>query len=696
VPQATRTRILRILSADAASAPALGLPPSPAGWAVEHGTLEGATRAHPAPPDLLLLALPPTHPALPGWLGRFRLEHPHCQVLLAELGADAEWYRAAIALGVDGLLRLPLAPADWQRSLAASAEALAAAENQRRLLGDLERSSQSLEESRRQFAALLLQSYEHLGRVHAELERRLEQLSVLHRLGRDLGRERNWDSALEDFLSSCVDTLGFEGVALLLWSFDARRLSVRAERAMAGRGLSDALRALRGLSGERLIEPGLLGLTGAQALLGGEALREQLAAVERFVLPLAQGEEAQGFLVFRKPYAAAAELDVDFHFLKTVQTLLGEAIAGAKALHELRRLDAFNRSVLESVHAAVLTVDGEGAVSYRNPRAAALFGERLAPGQPFAFDADFHPLGAGVPAGDAATQLGEDDWIQRECRLATAAGERRLLLSVTSLTPRHPSEVRHVLVGEDLTDYKRLEAELRQAERLSSLGQLSAGMAHEIRNPLAGIAMTAQVLRGRLGDRPDAEPYLERIQAEIQRLERIVRSLLEFSRPARPQLAPLDLDGSARRVLEDLAPQAAALGVQLAGDLGTPLWALADRDQVHQVLLNLLQNALQACRPGDAVGLRLERAAVVGGADRVRLSVWDSGAGVPEAARARLFEPFFTTKAEGTGLGLAVCRQIALEHGGRLDYRPRPAGGSEFTLELGAAAAPTRSEERSA
>lgn len=690
--QATRTRILRILSADEAALRALGLTAPLRGWRVDRvGLPETAPEA--APPDLLLLALPPAHPALPAWLGRFRLEHPHCQVLLAEFAADADWYRAAIALGVDGLLRLPLAAADWQRSLDASAEALGAAENQRRLLGELERSSQSLEESRRQFAGLLLQSYEHLGRVHRELERRLEQLSVLYRLGRDLGRERNWDAALEDFLRSCVDTLGFSGVALLLWSYDARRLSVRAERALAGPRLLDALRALRGLSRERLVEPGLLGLAEGRRLLGAEALRERLAEIELFVLPLAQGEAAQGFLVYHKPYPAAAELDADFHFLKTVQTLLGEAIAGAKALHELRRLDAFNRSVLESVHAAVLTVDGEGRVNYRNPRAAALFGERLAPGQPFAFDADFHPLGA-APEG-AGLSLGEEDWIQRECRLAAPAGERRLLLSVTCLTPRHPSEVRHVLVGEDLTDYKRLEAELRQAERLSSLGQLSAGMAHEIRNPLAGIAMTAQVLRGRLGDRPDAEPYLERIQAEIQRLERIVRSLLEFSRPARPQLAPLDLAGSARRVLEDLAPQAAAHGVRLADELGAPLWALADRDQVHQVLLNLLQNALQACRPGDAVGLRLERVAVVGGADRVRLSVWDSGAGVPESARARLFEPFFTTKAEGTGLGLAVCRQIALEHGGRLEYRPRPAGGSEFTLELGAAA-PTRSEERSA
>lgn len=687
--QAVRTRILRVLVEPAAEA-ALPLPPMPAGWLREETALADAD-PDAAGADLLLLALDPRAAGLAVWLARFRLQHPHCQVLLADPGAEPAWYRAAVELGVDGLLPLPATAADWLGRLAASAEALGAAETQRRLLGELERGSHSLAESRRQLAGQLLQSYEHLGRVHRELERRLEQLSVLYRLGRDLGREQNWDQALAEFLKSCVDHLDFEGVALLLWSFDGRRLAVRAERALAGDGLLRALRRLSALPGEGRRESGVLALTGERELLAGPALREGLAEAELFALPLAMGEEEEGFLVFRKGYASAAELDADFHFLKTVQTLLGEAIGGAKVLHRLRRLDAFNRSVLGSVHAAVLTVDGEGLVSYRNPRAAALFGERLAPGTAFAFDAGFHLLGAEplAPGG-----LGETDWIQRECRLLDGGGERRLLLSVTCLSPRHSSEVRHVLVGEDLTDYKRLEAELRQAERLSSLGQLSAGMAHEIRNPLAGIAMTAQVLKSRLGDRPDADPYLERIQAEIQRLERIVRSLLAFSRPARPQLAPLDLAGSARRVLEDLAGQAAAAGIALEGPgAEEACLALADRDQLHQVLLNLVQNALQACRPGDRVGIRLERAAVVGGTGRLLVRVWDSGPGVPAGAEARLFEPFFTTKAEGTGLGLAVCRQILEEHGGRISYRPHRGGGAEFTLELAPAAAPPRSEE---
>jgi signal transduction histidine kinase len=641
--------------------------------------------------DVLLLAMPPQTAGLRAWLARFRVFNPSAQILLAEYEESVDWYRSAIELGVDGLLALPLGSEGWRETLTGCAEALAAGEAQRRVMGHLERSSHSLEESRRQLADMLLSSYENLGRVHAQLEERLGQLSILYRLGRDLGRESNWDQALERFLGSCVDTLEFGGVALLLWSYDGRRLAVRAELSLAGEALAKALRQLKALPADAQKDEAILGLCRGELVMG-EALRADIDSVDLLAMPLTQGEEAEGFLVFHKAYGNSAAFDGDFHFLKTVQTLLGEAVAGAKAVDRLKRLGEFNRSVLESVHAAVLTVDGRGEVSYRNPRAADLFGDRLAVGTAFTFDEGFQPLDGG------ARELEERDWIQRECALsAMEPGEerRRLLLSTTCLPMRHESDTRHVMVGEDLTEYKQLEAELRHAERLSSLGQLSAGMAHEIRNPLAGIAMTAQVLQSRLDDRPETEPYLQRIQAEVQRLERIVRSLLDYSRPARPQLASMDLRQAAGQAIGDLKGLAATTGIELLLPEGdTPCPARADRDQIHQVLLNLIQNAIQACAEGDRVGLRLERAAAAGGgAGLARLIVWDSGPGVSEAAVVKLFDPFYTTKAEGTGLGLSLCQQIVKEHGGQLSYRPREEGGSEFIIELAADMDPTCHEE---
>ena len=665
----------------------LALPGAVPGWKIETREL---TAADPAAlkPDILLLALSPDTTDLGAWLTRLRLFHPRCQVLLAEAEQGVEWYRAAIGLGVDGLLAPPASEEGWSAYLGEAAEALSADLEQSRFLGRLEHSNESLEQSRRHLAEMLLKSYENLGRVHRQLTQRLGQLSILYQLGRDLSQEANWDRALKHFLSTCVDTLEFDGVALMLWSFDTQRLALRAKHGLSGDSLEGALRSLRELPAERRGGTEILALVSGQ-LLAGDQLQSPGASWELSILPLVHGGEAQGYLLYRKTYANYAPFGGDFHFLKTVQTILGEELANAKAVHRLKRLGEFNRTVLESVPAAVLTVDGRGRVSYRNPQAAQLFEERLREERPFAFDEGFHLID-----GDESRPE-ERDWLQRECvlRRGDGADERRLLLSTARLPVRHETDVRHVMICEDLTEHQRLESELRRAERLSSLGQLSAGMAHEIRNPLAGIAMTAQVLRGKLAERDDAAPYLDRIQDETQRLERIVRSLLDFSRPAPPRLEALDLREIAQRALADLVGPAEAAGVEVEELTGEPLPVWADRDQIQQVLLNLLLNAVQACAPGDRVGLRLARSAAVGGGEgRVRVTVQDSGPGVPEAARAQLFDPFYTTKAEGTGLGLSICQKIMAEHGSQIRYRPCAGGGSEFILDL-APASPTDPRE---
>jgi PAS domain S-box-containing protein len=647
--------------------------------------------------ELLLLFLPPDHQGLRLLLARFRIFNPDCQVLLAEYKQDSSWYRHAIGLGVDDLLPFPMDRQQWGDFLSETAEAMSTGLEQSRFLGRLERSTHHLEESRRNLADMLLSSYDNLGRMHRQLENRLGQLSTLYQFGRDLSQDSNWDHALEQFLRTCVHALGFSGVALLLWSFEGQRLGVRSRQELGDKLLDLTVSKLLEIGMEECSRQEMMALRQGSVELG-ERVLSRIDQEDLIILPLMHGGESQGFLVFQKEFEGSEEIKSDFQFLRTVQTIMGEEIANAKNLHRLKKLEEYNRTVLESVHAAVLTVDGYGKVSYRNPRAAELFGERLAPGQMFRFDERFHLID-----GDESG-LTTEDWIQRECLLHVTdrqddqGGERHLLLSSTRLPLRHESDISFVLVCEDLTEYKHLESELRRAERLSSLGQLSAGMAHEIRNPLAGIAMTAQVLQSRLGDQPDIIPFLERIQEETGRLERIIRSLLDFSRPAKPRLRATDLDQISKRVLRDVAGQAEAVGVNLVIPPEMAEWnAWGDTDQIQQVLLNLLLNAIQACGEGDEVGIRLERVAVVGaGEGRIRVTVFDSGCGVPAELRSKLFDPFYTTKAEGTGLGLSVCQKIMEEHGGQIRYQPRVGGGSEFRLELAPATAgadfPTVSE----
>jgi two-component system sensor histidine kinase HydH len=226
-------------------------------------------------------------------------------------------------------------------------------------------------------------------------------------------------------------------------------------------------------------------------------------------------------------------------------------------------------------------------------------------------------------------------------------------------------------------------ARLVQSEKLAALGQLATAIAHEVRNPLAIIRSAAQGL-GESASPDDAEAHraCSFITAEIDRLSNVIGALLAFARP--PQLAaravPVrDLFDRAL-LLADEELRATGLRVRRQEPIDLPA-VNADPDLVCQVLLGLLANAVAAVPPGGEVGLEARRA---DGA--VELAVADSGPGVAPELRERIFEPFFTTRPRGTGLGLAVARQIVEAHGGKIDVRERAGGGARFVIRLPAAA----------
>jgi len=237
-------------------------------------------------------------------------------------------------------------------------------------------------------------------------------------------------------------------------------------------------------------------------------------------------------------------------------------------------------------------------------------------------------------------------------------------------------------IDRDITDRKRAEEALRSAQRVKLAGELATGLAHEIKNPLAGIKVTMEALAG--------EPYLpetdravlRKVVDQIIRIETLLKSILNFARPPRPQKSVTDMnsiiDSAAAFSLKSASGGAGPVKVVRELDARCPA-IMADPMQLQQVFMNLLLNAADAMPRGGTVTVRTACNPVN---RTVRVDIADTGSGIAPEAMDRLFEPFFSTKPKGAGLGLAVSKRLIEEHGGTMSATNRPEGGARFTIEL--------------
>ncbi len=238
----------------------------------------------------------------------------------------------------------------------------------------------------------------------------------------------------------------------------------------------------------------------------------------------------------------------------------------------------------------------------------------------------------------------------------------------------------------DMTDLKRLEQQVSQSERLAAMGQMIAGVAHELNNPLTAILGINDLLREKAADEA-VRRQLELIQKQARRAAEIVQNLLTFSRPRAPRRTHVRLDDLVLHTIQlhEYSLQVNNIQVDYHAEPSLPP-VLGDSNQLIQVFLNLIVNAEQAIREVREYGrlrVRIEQAG-----NGVQIAFQDDGPGIPPAIMPRIFDPFFTTKrpGRGTGLGLSICMAIMREHGGNIDARTQPDGGALFTLTFPAAA----------
>jgi hypothetical protein len=217
-----------------------------------------------------------------------------------------------------------------------------------------------------------------------------------------------------------------------------------------------------------------------------------------------------------------------------------------------------------------------------------------------------------------------------------------------------------------------------RADRFAAVGEIATGLAHEIKNPLAGLSGALELLAEDLQRDPHHSEVVGEMQHQVQRLTQTMESLLSYARPAKAKLRATDVNGSIEKVLFLVSQQCRGGCVNLAPQLAEGLPpVLADPFQLEQVFLNICLNACQAMAGGGMLTVRTRK-----GDGTAVVEIEDTGPGIPPDVRAQIFKPFFTTKRQGNGLGLAISARIIAEHGGHIGYRCPPEGGTTFTVTL--------------
>lgn len=364
-------------------------------------------------------------------------------------------------------------------------------------------------------------------------------------------------------------------------------------------------------------------------------------------------------------------------------SLMTEKVRLQKELIETKN---FLESVVEKAGDAISVVDLSGKILYWNEGARRIYGYSRDEALGKKLSQLLHPQDENLQAAEEKTLEGLMARVKQGEMISNVEVKRRTREGkeiITSMTVSPLKDAQGKIIGasricRDITHLKRAEERLHLVERLSSLGELSAGVAHEIRNPLAGIKINTQILSRQKDLSEVQQRLLENTQEGIAKIQKIVEDMLHFAKPKASHFAEEDINEIIEQSLSILQLKIKKAGISPVWERGEKLprvWI--DASQIQQVLINLMLNAIQAMPGGGTLTLR-SRCANGG----VIVEVQDTGGGIPEAHLKKIFDPFFTTKSEGTGLGLSISLKILESHGATIEVSSRLGKGSVFTLHF--------------
>lgn len=438
---------------------------------------------------------------------------------------------------------------------------------------------------------------------------------------------------------------------------------------------------------------------GSAIVIGGslaKSLSPPLANLGcRHFVPCRLRGRTLGWIALGRPARGGLLTSDDLSLVEAVAAPFAIALENARLYSSLQAkatqyqlLKDYNENIVESLSVGILALDLQDRVQSWNTQLELGFhisrdeavGRRLGELVPHALAREI----AGCQDGNGNGQvykfpLRAADFPQEFRPTDTsAADERRFNIAVAPLVAKDFQRVGRLVILDDVSERVELEERVAQADKLSSVGLLAAGVAHEVNTPLAVISSYAQSLATRFSKESAEGRILSKVTEQTFRASEIVNSLLDFSRTAGTQMAPCDLNRAIEDTLDLIAPQLRHGGTSVTTDLCSESQVLANRSKLQQVFLNLFLNARDAMPDGGSLAVSSRRA----GGGYVEVLVSDSGIGIDPADQRRIFDPFFTTKeaGRGSGLGLAVTYGIVQEHSGSISVESSRGEGTTFSL----------------
>ncbi len=516
---------------------------------------------------------------------------------------------------------------------------------------------------------------------------RYDYRRTLIEFARELGAETDLDQMIESVADRLIRTLSIRSVAVFLWEETEGRFQIRMASDRQGRfdelPQNLDLSFLSNAPGKPYLfferTRNLLDILSKDWPAG---VRQTIAELElTYYMPCSARGRTIAYLGVSRTDDGDFLSSDDVELVQTLAGYVGIAIENAnlyrslaRKVEEFERLKEFSENIVESINVGILAVDLEDRVESWNTQIEKLTGiPRL------------------TAIGRVLNELFPSDLCERFSAVRGEVGvhniyqfvlkqphEATVNLAIAPLVSKDGEQIGRLIIFDDVTDRAELERRLVQADKLSSIGLLAAGVAHEVNTPLAVISSYAQMLAKQVSGDEAKSKLLDKIARSTFRASEIVNSLLNFSRTSPVEFVELDLNKVARETVTLVEHQLMKAGVRVTQTFDENLPAIkGSPGKLQQVLLNLMLNARDAMEAGGALVIRTWADPL-----SAHVEVSDTGSGISHENQARIFDPFFTTKGakKGTGLGLSVSYGIVREHGGDIEVDSAPGEGTSFRL----------------